>query len=135
MMGKIVGLGGVFINLKGDKDKLYHWYEDVLGLDMSEYGTGFIEGEQLMIISLKRDYSDKGPFLNFRVDDIESLVNHLKKHHIQFLTDIESFDYGKFVRFVDPFDNQIELWEPLVENYKKMVKQEIKTYRDKKTVL
>ena len=40
-MGKIIGLGGVFLQFKGDKQKVQDWYETYLKCDMSAYGTGF----------------------------------------------------------------------------------------------
>ena len=127
-MGHIIGLGGVFINLKGDKDKLYQWYHNHLGLDMTNYGTGFITGEQLMVVSLKREPASDSPYLNFRVDDIQSIYDDLYNQNVQFLTDIQSYDFGKFVIFIDPFGNQIELWEANPEPYRNMVKKEIETY-------
>ena len=45
--------------------------------------------------------------------------------------DIVIYDYGKFAHFTDPFGNYIELWEPNVEVYKKMVKSEIEDYLNK----
>ena len=45
-MAKTIGVGGVFLGLKGDDRQLRDWYEEHLRLDMSPYGTGFIEGEQ-----------------------------------------------------------------------------------------
>lgn len=34
-MGKVLGLGGVFIHLKGDEKALFNWYEKNLGLEFS----------------------------------------------------------------------------------------------------
>jgi lactoylglutathione lyase len=124
-MGKVIGLGGVFIHLEGDKEELFKWYHKNLGLDFSKYGTGFIEGEQLMFIGFKRKPYSKDPQLNFRVDDITSIVDQLKHQNIQFKSDLEDLDYGKFIIFEDPFGNQIELWEANADAYRAMVKKEI----------
>lgn len=52
-MVKIVGVGGLFLEFKGEKDALHRFYNEVLGMDMSEYGSGFTEGEQMMLLSFK----------------------------------------------------------------------------------
>ena len=129
-MAKAVGIGGIFLHFKGDEKELFKWYEANLGLDMSPYGTGFIEGEQLVLLSFKRS-SDEGVYINFRVDDIESLMIKFKSEGLKIIKDIESFDYGKFSQIEDPFGNPIELWEPNVDNYKQMVKKEIAEYKEK----
>ncbi|MDX9697858.1 MAG: hypothetical protein RBT49_18850 [Bacteroidales bacterium] len=129
-MGKVIGLGGVFIDLKGETKDLYTWYQTHLGLDFTDYGTGFIEGEQLVLVSLKRSESSF-PYINFRVDDLHEIISRLKKENITITSDIKSYDYGLFATFIDPFGNAIELWEPHKENYKKMVLKEIEDYNKK----
>lgn len=129
-MAKVVGLGGVFIHLEGDEKELQNWYEEHLGLDMTPYGTGFIEGEQMCLISFKR--GDKpAPQLNFRVDDIHELIENLRKV-TEITSEVQDYDYGKFAQIKDPFGNLIELWEPVVDVYKEMVRKEIKDYNDSK---
>ena len=51
--------------------------------------------------------------VNYRVQNIEGLVNKLKKNGVIILDSIESFDYGKFVHIMDAEGNKIELWEPI----------------------
>lgn len=126
-MGKIIGLGGVFLSFKGDKNSLLKWYYETLQLDMSEYGTGFITGEQLMLVSFKREGQDM-PLINFRVDNIQEMITKLKSVGIQ-TSKISEYEYGKFAWFVDPFDNKIELWEAYPEQYKKMVQDEVNKYK------
>lgn len=129
-MAKAVGIGGIFLHFKGDEKELFKWYEANLKLDMSPYGTGFIEGEQLVLLSFKRS-SDEGVYINFRVDDIKALMIKFKSQGLTIIKDIENFDYGKFAQIEDPFGNPIELWEPHVDNYKTMVKKEIAEYKEK----
>lgn len=126
-MGKIIGVGGIFLNFKGEKDALHKWYNEILGLDMTDYGTGFLEGKQLMLVSFKSDF-ENAAIINFRVDDIGAVVEKLKGHDIE-VKEISDFDYGRFTQFVDPFGNFIELWEAKEEAYIKMVKGEIEAYR------
>jgi len=126
-MGKVIGVGGLFLDFKGEKDALHKWYNEILGLDMTDYGTGFLEGKQLMLVSFKRDF-ENAAIINFRVDDIVAVVEKLRFHDIE-VKDISEFEYGKFTHFVDPFGNLIELWEAKEEVYFKMVKGEIEAYR------
>lgn len=131
-MGKVIGLGGVFIHLQGDTKTLYDWYEKHLGLSFSQYGSGFIQGQQLMVITFKRDDNPHMPYLNFRVNHIDELINHLKDEQVEILSDVTTYDYGKFATFMDPFGNPIELWEANEEAYIKLVEQEIEAYKLKR---
>ncbi|MBN9381505.1 MAG: bleomycin resistance protein [Chitinophagaceae bacterium] len=49
--------------------------------------------------------------INYRVANIEWVVQQLKAEGVTILDEIQSFDYGKFVHILDPEDNKIELWE------------------------
>ena len=51
--------------------------------------------------------------INYRVEDLEWLVDELKKERVTVLDDIETHDYGKFVHILDLEGNKIELWEPV----------------------
>ena len=51
--------------------------------------------------------------INYRVADIEALVEELQKEGVTICDNIETYDYGKFVHIMDPDGNKIELWEPI----------------------
>lgn len=131
-MAKAVGIGGVFLHFEGDEQQVMDWYEENLGFDMTPYGTGFIEGTQYVLLSFKRGDKPKTPYLNLRVDDIDTLMDNIKKQDLEVLSDVTEYEYGKFAQFVDPFGNAIELWEVYEENYIKMVQKEIDDYKKKK---
>lgn len=131
-MGKAIGIGGVFIHMKGSSKALFDWYNQYLGLDFSAFGTGFLEGEQLMVLTFKRDNNPHMPFLNLRVDDLDSIISRMKANKVEILSDITAYDYGSFATFKDPFGNVIELWEAKPEAYRKMVKEEIEKYQNNK---
>jgi predicted enzyme related to lactoylglutathione lyase len=123
-MKKVTGIGGIFFKCK-DPDKVREWYKTHLGIDASQYGASF-EWRQ------EEDPSKKGttqwaPFgettkyfepsskdfmINYRVENLEGLVEQLKSEGVTIVDKIESFDYGKFVHILDPEGNKIELWEP-----------------------
>ena len=132
-MGKAIGLGGVFIHMKGNSKELFDWYEEYLGLEFSAYGTGFLSGTQVMTLTFKRDDNGEMPYLNFRVDDLHEIIDRFKKDGIEITSDIETYPYGMFARFKDPFGNPVELWQAKEEAYKKLVEEEIKKYKEDKT--
>jgi len=125
--GKITGLGGVFIK-SDDPDGLKSWYEEQLGLPCDEHGHLFSwrqvddprkEGHsQFSVFNSDTAYlkpSEKDFMINFRVDDLEAMMDRLIKGGMKVIGDIESYSYGKFGWVMDPDGNKIELWEPVDE--------------------
>lgn len=51
--------------------------------------------------------------INYRVENLEVLVEELKKEGVTVLDKMETYDYGKFVHILDIEGNKIELWEPI----------------------
>jgi len=126
-MKKVKGIGGIFFKCK-DPEKLKEWYKIHLGIDTNEYGTIFQWQQQAE--SLKDGYTVWSPFaddtdyfkpsekefmINYVVEDIEALVEDLKKEGVTIVDDIETYEYGKFVHILDLENNKIELWEPARE--------------------
>lgn len=122
---KVTGIGGIFFfsdNTKETKE----WYAKNLGFEINEWGTVSFEYRDLNkpeeIIPLQwspfkkgSDYfapSKKEFMINYRVQNIEGLVNKLKENGVTILDDIATYDYGKFVHIMDTEGNKIELWEP-----------------------
>ena len=50
--------------------------------------------------------------INYRVANIEALVEELKNEGVTIVDKIEDTDYGKFVHILDLEGNKIQLWEP-----------------------
>jgi D-3-phosphoglycerate dehydrogenase len=50
---------------------------------------------------------------NFRVENLEALLEKLKQEGITVVGELETYDYGKFGWILDPEGNKIELWEPI----------------------
>jgi predicted enzyme related to lactoylglutathione lyase len=59
--------------------------------------------------------------INYRVENLELLVEQLEKEGVTIVDKIETFDYGKFVHIMDMEGNKIELWEPYDLEYEKIV--------------
>jgi predicted enzyme related to lactoylglutathione lyase len=122
---KVTGIGGIFFysdNLQETKD----WYSKHLGLDINDWGSSSFEFRDLnnpeevgslQWCAFKRgsEYfapSKKEFMVNYRVQNIEGLVEQFKANGVTVVDDIVSYDYGKFVHIMDGEGNKIELWEP-----------------------
>lgn len=123
-MKKVTGIGGIFFKCK-DPKAVNEWYKTHLGFDTTPYGTSFEWREA--DDSTKKGVTQWNPFtentkyfepstkdfmINYRVENLEALVEELKKANVTIVDKIESYDYGKFVHIIDLEGNKIELWEP-----------------------
>jgi len=121
---KVTGVGGIFF-FCDDPKATREWYASNLGIDANDYGATFEsrnldnpeEITQLQWSPFKKgsEYfapSKKEFMINYRVQNIEALVEQLKANGVTVLDDISSYEYGKFVHLLDPEGNKIELWEP-----------------------
>ncbi len=57
------------------------------------------------------DPSRSGFMINYRVSDLDGLLEALGKEGVQ-IEHREDYDYGRFAWIMDPEGNRIELWEP-----------------------
>ncbi len=134
-MKRVTGIGGIFFKCKEPK-KVRAWYKEHLGLNTNQYGAVFEwwQGAD----SSKKGFTQWSPFgettkyfepstkdfmINYRVENLVSLVEALKKEGVTVTDTIESFEYGKFVHILDVEGNKLELWEPHDVEYEKMGKQ------------
>lgn len=133
LMKKVTGIGGVFFKCQ-DPEAIKTWYATHLGLQTDKYGTTFEWRETHN--PDQKGYTAWNPFaqtttyfapstkdfmINFRVHDLEALVEELKTQGVTILDDIETFEYGKFVHILDLEGNKIELWQPFDEEYGKII--------------
>ncbi len=122
---KVTGIGGIFF-FSDNPEKAKDWYAKNLGLETNEWGSSFefrnanrpdeINYLQWSPFKKGSDYfapSKKEFMINYRVRNIEGLVNKLKANGVTIVDEIETFEYGKFVHIIDPEGNKIELWEPI----------------------
>lgn len=123
-MKRATSIGGIFFKCK-DPKKVREWYQTHLGLNTNQYGAVF-EWHQ-GADSTKKGFSQWSPFkettkyfepstkefmINYRVENLEALVEELKKEGVTITDTMETVDYGKFVHIMDIEGNKIELWEP-----------------------
>ena len=124
-MKRVTGIGGIFFKCK-DPEKIKQWYATHLGFKTDPYGVKFEWRQEAD--SAKKGYTIWSPFsdktkyfepsskdfmINYRVENLESLVEELKKEGVTVLDNIETYDYGKFVHILDIEGNKIELWEAI----------------------
>lgn len=122
---KVTGIGGVFF-FSDNPEEARQWYSDNLGFDVNEWGATFqsrnidrpdeINHLQWSPFQTDSEYfqpSSKPYMINYRVQNIEGLIEKLRANGVVVLDEIVSYDYGKFVHVMDPEGNKIELWEPV----------------------
>jgi len=132
---KVTGIGGIFFKCK-DPKIVKEWYHKHLGLNVNPYGAVFewYQGAD----STKKGFTTWSPFkettdyfepsnkdfmINYRVENLEALVEELKKNDVSILDTIEAYNYGKFVHILDVEGNKLELWEPNDIVYEELGKQ------------
>jgi predicted enzyme related to lactoylglutathione lyase len=121
---KVTGVGGIFFFCENPKETR-EWYQKNLGIDTNDYGASFESRnmqnpDEINILQWSpfkqgSDYfapSKKEFMINYRVQNIEGLLEQLRQNGVTILDEIQSYDYGKFLHIMDAEGNKIELWEP-----------------------
>jgi len=122
---KVTGIGGIFF-FSENPEKTKEWYAAQLGLEINQWGSSFefrnanrpdeinylqwspFEQGSAYFAPLKKEF-----MINYRVQNLEGLVDKLRNNGVTILDAIETYDYGKFVHIMDADGNKIELWEPV----------------------
>ncbi|HEX2048845.1 MAG TPA: VOC family protein [Acidimicrobiales bacterium] len=114
-MERVTGIGGLFFRA-GDAERLSRWYADHLGVDGDEVWhqqagpTVFAPfGEEHWA---SPHLGPTGWGVNFRVRDLDAMVDQLRAAGIPVDTDPESYPNGRFAQLTDPEGNAVQLWEP-----------------------
>lgn len=124
-MEKVTGIGGIFFKCK-DSDKMKEWYKSHLGLVIEEYGAATFEWRDASDPTKKGsttwtpfaettkyfEPSAKDFMINYRVADLDALVEELKREGVTIVDEIETHSFGKFVHIIDLEGNKVQLWEP-----------------------
>ncbi len=135
---KVTGIGGIFF-FSDNPQKTKRWYKKNLGFSINDYGAIFEfrnadkSGERNYLIwsLFNKDSkyfkpSKKDFMINYRVQNIEGLLQKLKANGVKILDSITTYSYGKFVHILDLEGNKIELWEPIDSVLTKMGGETIK---------
>lgn len=122
---KVTGIGGIFFfsdHPKETKD----WYAKNLGVEINAWGAvsfdsrninnpDEVESLQWSPFKTGDEYfspSKKEFMINYRVQNLEALLEKLKENGVTILDEMATYDYGKFIHIMDAEGNKIELWEP-----------------------
>ena len=122
MNKRVTGIGGVFFKTK-DPKALKEWYSKHLGLNTDQWGCTFWWMDEngnkcsTQWIPFKEDTehfkpSEKDFMMNYRVEDLEELLETLKEEGVEVMDEIQKVEEGKFGWIMDLEGNKIELWEP-----------------------
>jgi len=120
-MRRVIGLGGVFFKAR-DPEKLYAWYEKHLGITRVNPDAVIFrnKGDESgitvwSIFPADTKYFEPSPaplMLNYRVENLDALLDVLAAEGVFVDPKREEYEYGKFGWIMDPEGNRIELWEP-----------------------
>ena len=124
-MKKVTGIGGIFFSAQNPVE-LRAWYKQHLDIDVQDWGgaaftwadaegnptkgttvwsIGAADGEHFA--------KSKAPFMiNYRVDDLDAVLQALRDEGCNVLEKADDSEYGKFGWVIDPEGNKVELWEP-----------------------
>lgn len=103
------------------------WYRDCLGLPLEDFGGAILkwsgdtaEDQGLTVWHVAWKDSEwlspsLSPFMiNYRVDDLDQLLEYLRAADVTVVQGPESHQNGKFAWIMDPDGNKIEPWEPML---------------------
>lgn len=119
-MQRVTGIGGLFFRAK-DPAATAAWYKEHLGIELapSDYGQRPWAQEAgptvLAPFPVESEYfgdAAKQWMVNFRVRDLDAMVEQLRAAGIDVVVDEEIYPNGRFARLHDPEGNPLELWEP-----------------------
>lgn len=118
-MERVLGIGGIFFKSNNPK-ALVEWYRTHLGVEPQwDGGTAFEakSGDQTVwsAFSANTTYFNPSPapfMVNFRVSNLERMLDQLRGLGAQVDGRTEQSEFGKFGWLMDPDGNRIELWEP-----------------------
>jgi predicted enzyme related to lactoylglutathione lyase len=124
-MKRVTGIGGIFFKAR-DPAALRAWYKKHLGIDVQEWGGAAFRwtdedgkptaGTTIWSVgATDGDHfapSSSSFMVNYRVVDLEGLLNALRAEGCSVLDKTDDSEYGKFGWVMDPEGNKVELWQP-----------------------
>jgi predicted enzyme related to lactoylglutathione lyase len=123
-MARVTGIGGVFFK-SGDRTALAEWYRKYLGVNLESFGGAIFrwpddpaEDKGLTVWHVADAASQwfapstASFMINYRVDNLDQLLEDLRGGGVQIVSGPESHENGKFAWILDPDGNKLELWEP-----------------------
>ncbi len=125
-MERVMGIGGVFFKCT-KKEAVANWYRDNLGVPVEEWGGAVFSwkahderGDACTVWSpFPSDSTYFAPstkefMVNFRVSDLDAMLEQLRNNGCDVDEKVDESEFGKFGWVLDPEGNRIELWQPPV---------------------
>ena len=119
-MEKVTGIGGVFFHAR-DADVLARWYAEHLGIDPPpatyDESPWWQTAGPTVFVGMPAESElferpEQSWAINFRVADLDAMVEQLRSAGVVVDVDPEAYPYGRFASTRDPEGNPIQLWEP-----------------------
>jgi glyoxylase I family protein len=115
-MQNVTGIGGIFFRAQ-NPEVLGQWYKEHLGIDDYSVRPWSQKAGPTVFAPFPQDTAyfgspEKTWMINFRVLDLDAMVEQLRSENITVTVDPENYPHGRFARLQDPEGNPIELWEP-----------------------
>lgn len=119
-MERVTGIGGVFFR-SDNPEEITRWYAEHLGVDVPPESYGEPSWQQqagsTVFAAMPADSdhfgnSEQSWAINFRVADLDAMVEQLLSAGIHVEVDGEMYPNGRFANLVDPEGNPVQLWEP-----------------------
>src|SRR5687767_30567 len=114
-MARVTGIGGVFFKSAGDERALAAWYKKMLGLELEPWGGAILKwpddhgedrGLTVWHVAEKNTQwfspSQSSFMINYRVDDMAGLLEHLKASGVEIIKGPDSEQNGTFAWIMDP---------------------------------
>ena len=120
-MPRVTGIGGFFFRAR-NPEALATWYQERLGVTpvpkaYDEPVWRQQEGETVFAPfpqdSAMIGEADHTWMINFRVDDLDAIVDALRQAGETVDVDPERYPNGRFAELRDPEGNRIQLWQPM----------------------
>ena len=124
----VTGIGGVFFRAD-DPESTRTWYREHLGIVGEGPGVSYYWREQdnpervgftvWSVFPRDTEYfggSSQEFMVNYRVRDLDLLLERLRNAGIEQVKELEEYPYGRFAWVEDIDGNRVELWEPVYDS-------------------
>lgn len=125
-MKRVTGIGGMFFK-SADPERTLEWYRQHLGIPLQEWGgstfrwldpdqpgeIGYTVWSAFPDTTRYFEPSSEPFMMNFRVDDLEAVIEALRSEGVEVIGEIEQHPNGRFAWVLDADGRKVELWEPV----------------------
>ncbi len=119
-MERVTGIGGLFFRAR-DPERLSRWYAEHLGVDPPpesyDVTSWWQQPGPTVFAPMAAESGHFGDSarswsVNFRVDDLDAMVDQLRRVGVEVEIDSDTYPNGRFAELRDPEGNAIQLWQP-----------------------